>query len=250
MRRRSTLPLVVLSLVGNAFLFAAAAAAQTPTGPVSGHVVAPQGLVVPGVTVTAQSPNLQGLRTAVTSVQGDYVLPYLPPGSYQITFELTGFGTVRERRDIAGTQLVLVDVTLKPATVSEVVTVVGTSDAFVNTVQAATSLKATTLSTLPTTRTMLAAVDLSPAVHGTGPSGNRTISGAMSFENVFMLNGVQVTDNIRNTPFNLFIEDAIQEVTTATSGISAEYGRFGGGIVNAITKSGGNTFGGSFRTTL
>src|SRR5262249_34692397 len=96
----------------------------------------------------------------------------------------------------------------------------------------------------------LAAVDLSAAVHGTGPSSNRTISGGMSFENVFMLNGVQISDNVRNTPFSLFIEDAIQEVTTTTSGVSAEWGRFGGGVVNPITNPGGTSVAGSFRTTL
>ena len=61
-----------------------------------------------------------------------------------------------------------------------------------------------------------------------------TIPGAMSFENLFMLNGVQIQDNLRGTPFALFIEDAIQETTVSTSGISAEYGRFTGGVVNAI----------------
>ncbi len=48
----------------------------------------------------------------------------------------------------------------------------------------------------------------------------------------------------------LYIEDALQEVTVATAGVSAEYGRFSGGIANAITKSGGNTFSGSFRTSF
>src|SRR5438105_13994226 len=65
-----------------------------------------------------------------------------------------------------------------------------------------------------------------------------------------MLNVVRIQDNIRATPFNLFVEDAIQEITVTTSGISAEYGQFGGGIVNGLTKSGGNLFSGSFRTTL
>ena len=63
----------------------------------------------------------------------------------------------------------------------------------------------------------------------------------MSFENLFMLNGVQIQDNLRGKPFSLFIEDAIQETTVSTSGISAEYGRFTGGVVNAITRSGGNS---------
>ena len=62
-----------------------------------------------------------------------------------------------------------------------------------------------------------------------------------------MVNGVQIQDNLRGDPLNLFIEDAIQETTVITSGVSAEYGRFTGGIVNTLTKSGGNVFSGSFR---
>ncbi len=65
-----------------------------------------------------------------------------------------------------------------------------------------------------------------------------------------MLNGVDVNDNLFGSPQNLFIEDAIEETQVLTSGITAEYGRFTGGVVNAITKSGGNTFSGSYRTNL
>lgn len=61
---------------------------------------------------------------------------------------------------------------------------------------------------------------------------------------------MQIQDNLRGTPFNLFIEDAIQETTITTSGVSAECGRFTGGVVNAITKSGSNDLSGSFRTTF
>jgi hypothetical protein len=64
------------------------------------------------------------------------------------------------------------------------------------------------------------------------------------------VNGVAVVENVRGQPFTLYIEDAIQETTIATGGISAEYGRFGGGMVNAITKSGGNTFSGSYRQSF
>ena len=159
---------------------------------------------------------MQGIRTAVTSANGDYIFPLLPPGSYTVRFELSGFGTQTETRDVAATQPVALNVTLKPASVSAVVFVTARSDTFVNTVQAATNFKAETLATLPTTRTLLAAVNLSPAVHGTGPSSNTTINGAMSFDNIFMLNGVQVQDNLRGTPFNLFIEDGIQEITISS----------------------------------
>jgi len=61
---------------------------------------------------------------------------------------------------------------------------------------------------------------------------------------------VTLNENIRGQAFDLFIEDAIQETTTAASGVSAEYGRFTGGVVNAITKSGGNQFSGSLRTSF
>jgi outer membrane receptor protein involved in Fe transport len=57
-------------------------------------------------------------------------------------------------------------------------------------------------------------------------------------------------DNIRATVSSLYIEDAVQETTTSTSGVSAEYGRFQGGVINMITKSGGNRFSGSFRANL
>ena len=65
-----------------------------------------------------------------------------------------------------------------------------------------------------------------------------------------MVNGVTVNENLRGQAFNIYIEDAIQETTVATDGVSAEYGRFSGGVVNVITKSGGNQFSGSFRDSL
>src|SRR4029078_726938 len=75
-------------------------------------------------------------------------------------------------------------------------------------------------------------------------------SGVFAFDHVFMINGGDISDNIFATPQNLFVEDAIQETQVLTSGISAEYGRFGGGVVNAITKSGGNSFSGSARVNF
>jgi hypothetical protein len=59
-----------------------------------------------------------------------------------------------------------------------------------------------------------------------------------------------VNENLRGQPLTLFIEDAIQETTVQTSAVSAEFGRFAGGVLNAVTKSGGNDFSGSFRTSF
>jgi outer membrane receptor for ferrienterochelin and colicin len=248
LRHVARLPLFVL--LATLLVTPAPLVAQTASGTISGRVIDADGLRVPGVTVTISSPNLQGVRSSVSSENGDYIFPSLPPGPYTITFELSGFGIVKEQRNVAASQPVVVDATIRPATVSETVTVTAPSDAFTNTVQAATSIQGELLRNLPSTRTLAGAVNLAPAVHATGPSNAFSISGSMSFENVYLLNGVQITDNIRGTPYNLFIEDAIQETTVSTSGISAEYGRFTGGVVNAVTKSGGNTFSGSFRSTF
>ncbi|HEX6738767.1 MAG TPA: TonB-dependent receptor, partial [Vicinamibacteria bacterium] len=222
-----------------------------PTGTISGRVLDNQGLALAGVSVAVSSPGLQGTRSVTTSVNGDYILPFLPAGDYTVTYELAGFKTRQQKVRVAIAESVPLNASLEIAQVAETITVVGEHPGdFANTAPVVTSIKAELTEKLPTQRTVLAAVNLAPGVHATGPSGNVTISGGMSFENIFLINGVVAQDNIRNTPFNLFIEDAIQETTVSQAAISAEYGRFGGGVVNAITKSGGNTFSGSYRLTL
>jgi outer membrane receptor protein involved in Fe transport len=228
-----------------------AAAAQSTTGTISGRVVDAQRLSVPGVTVIAASPNLQGTRETVTSENGDYILPLLPSGAYTVTFELSGFGTQTRAVNVAPTQVVPVEVEMGPAAVSETVQVVGrAADVLTNTAQVATNFTQELITNLPTARDLNAIMMLAPSVHPTGPSGAYSIAGAVSFENLFLVNGVTVNENLRGQAFDLYIEDAVQETTVATSGVSAEYGRFGGGVVNVITKSGGNRFSGSFRDTL
>ena len=83
-----------LSVIGMC-LCALTASAQVPTGTISGRVIDEKGGVTPGVTVTATSPNLQGPRVTVTSDNGDYAIPLLPPGDYSISFELSGFRSVK-----------------------------------------------------------------------------------------------------------------------------------------------------------
>jgi hypothetical protein len=241
-------------LVIACLIFSAAwAGAQVPTGTISGRVTDSSGGVLPGVTVTATSPNLQGPRVIVTSAFGDYVIPLLPPGAYRVTFELSGFQTVTQEVDVASTEAVPLDAMLGVGAVSEQITVHGEARSFVDTVQTGTNIKQSLMSTLPSSRTLTGAIAMAPNVKATGPGqgdgrdGAFTVAGAMSYDSAFLLNGVAITENIRGQPFNLFIEDALQETTVSTSGISAEYGRFGGGLVNVITKSGGNEFSGSYR---
>jgi outer membrane receptor protein involved in Fe transport len=225
------------------------AAAQVPTGTISGRVTDSGGGVIRGATVTITSASLQGRQTQTTSENGDYIFRSLPPGIYNLTVDMAGFAPGGQSVRVAPSETVPVNVELSPAGVTESVAVVTTDDAsFVNTVQAAANLPSTLINTLPTARTLASYVNLSPGVHQTGPGGNISVAGAMSFENLFMINGAVISDNIRSEPLDLFIEDALQEVTIATSGISAEYGRFSGGVVNAVTRSGGNMFAGSYRT--
>jgi hypothetical protein len=228
-----------------------AAAQGNPTGTLSGRVMDPDGLAMPGVTVTAASPSMQGVRTAVTSENGDYLIPFLPSGEYEVSFELQGFQTVK-RTNIAVTMAATqtVDVELKVAALSETITVTGNTAELVPTATVASNFKKDQLERLPVGRTLNDAVLLAPGVAGNGPSGNIMMSGALSFESQYLVNGVVVNENLRGQALNLFIEDAVQETKVSTGAISAEFGRFGGGVVSMITKSGGNTFSGSFRTTF
>lgn len=240
-----------LATLAMSAVMAAPLFAQSTTGTISGRVLDQQGLPVPGVTVTVESPNLQGTRVTVTSGNGDYLVTLLPSGSYTVSFDLAGFERQQRAITVAPTQVVPLNVTLGTAALSETVDVVARSaDVLTQTAQSATNFRHELISTLPTTRDLNAVMLLAPSVHPTGPNGNFSIAGSMSYENLFLVNGVTINENLRGQAYNLYIEDAIQETTVATGGVSAEYGRFGGGVVNMITKAGGNDFSGSFRTTL
>jgi outer membrane receptor protein involved in Fe transport len=244
----------IRSCLGVLAVFAAAAgpvSAQTTSGTITGRVVDNQNLAVPGVTVTVESPNLQGALSVVTSENGDYILPQLPPGTYTVTFALSGFGRQQRTIAVAPTQTVPLNVTLGLATLDETVNVVGHSaDVLTQTAQVATNFQQDLIAMLPTNRDINSVLLMAPAVHPSGPAGNYSIAGAMSFESLYLVNGVTVNENLRGQAFNIYIEDAIQETTVATDGVSAEYGRFSGGLVNVITKSGSNQFSGSFRESL
>ena len=250
--RQAVLRYAVLLALATTFIPPHPLAAQgNPTGTISGRVTDPESLPVPGVLVTVASPVLQGVRTTTTSTNGDYVIPFLPAGEYEVKFELQGFNTLT-RPNVAVTMAATrtVDVALVVQTVTESITVTAQPADIAPTVTIASNFKKDMLELLPVGRTLNAAVLLAPGVAGNGPSGNIMMSGALSFESQYLINGVVINENLRGQALSLFIEDAIQETKVSTGAISAEYGRFGGGVVNMITKSGGNTLSGSFRTTF
>ena len=233
---------VALLLVG------VSAFAQT-TGTLTGTVTT-GGSPLPGATVSISSPALQGVRTSVTGVNGDYVFPALPPGKYSVTFELEGMQKVTKHADIRLSETARADADLGVSKVAEAITVTATAPSVLETTQVSTSLTREQVEALPIGRTIAQRIQLAPGVNNAGPNNQTIINGAPSFDNLYLINGVVVNDSIRGQPENLFIEDAVQETTLLTGGVSAEYGRFTGGVVNTITKSGGNDFHGSFRDNL
>ena len=218
------------------------------TGTIRGAVRDQQGLAVPGVSVTATSPALQGPRSTTTDAEGLYVIRALPPGEYEVRFESTGFGTVTRTTNVPLGLVAVQDVSLRPAGVAETVQVAGELPLPIVTPTIGINIKSEEINSLATPRTIQGIAQLSPAVNENSPNtGQLVINGAFASDNVFMVNGVDINDNLFATPYNLFIEDAIEETQVLTSGISAEYGRFSGGVINAITKSGGNAFSGTGR---
>jgi hypothetical protein len=221
------------------------------TGSVRGVVKDTQGLAMPGVTVTATSPALQGSRTTVTDTDGGFSLAALPAGEYTLTFELSNFAPVTRTTVVPVGSTVQQSVTLSAAGVTETVRVVAETPAPIATPVVGGDFKREEIELLATPRTVQGIAQLAPAVNENGPNPQTVvINGAFSFDNIFMVNGVDINDNLFAQPQNLFIEDAIEETQVLTSGISAEYGRFSGGVVNAVTKSGGNAFSGSGRVNF
>jgi hypothetical protein len=245
---RSTLRFLVLALVTTAV--GPALGQGNPTGTLSGHVTDQESLALPGVTVTAASPALQGVRTAVTSANGDFLIPFLPAGEYKVTFSLQGFSKVEQTVGLKMADVLPVNAKMSLSSVAAAVTVSAAESELAPTATVATTIKASTVETLPIGRSLDSATLFSPAASNNGPAGQIMISGAVSYDNLNLVNGVNINDTQKQQPRTLFIEDAIQETKVSAGNISAEYGRFGGGVVNMITKSGGNDFSGSFRTTF
>lgn len=218
------------------------------TSTIRGTVRDQQGLPVQGVTVTATSPAMQGTRTAVTDSRGDYVFRALPAGDYEVKFELSGFATVTRMTSVLLGLTVEQDVAMQTAGVAETVQIVSKMPSPIATPVVGANFLHDEIQVLATPRTITGIAQLAPGLTENSPNaGQLVINGAFAFDNVLMINGVDVNDNLFATARNTFIEDAIQETQVLTSGISAEYGRFGGGVINAITKSGGNRFSGTGR---
>src|ERR1700730_749796 len=216
-----------------AVLFVSTSAFGQITATLTGTVTT-DGKPLPGVTVTVSSANLQGTRTTVTGGNGDYNFPSLPPGTYSVAFELEGMQRVTRTSILKLAETSRVDADLAVRKVSESLTVTAAAPSVLETGQVSTNFDAKTIESLPVNRDIVGRVLLAPGVTNTGPNNQIVIHGAQSFDNLYLVNGVVVNENVRGQPQAAVIEDAIQETTLLTGGVSAEYGRFTGGVVSTI----------------
>jgi hypothetical protein len=238
------IPIILLALAAPVF------AQGEQAGAVRGRLTSSDGVALPGVTVSATSPSLQGTRSVVADVNGVYSIPGLPAGDYTVRLELSGFATVDRRVSVPLGSAIVVDQALAPAAVNETIDVTATVSP-VATPAGAFNVRGDAARMLPIGRTPFFLAELAPGLTDNTPNQNQvTIGGGFAYDNKFLVDGVDVNDNVFGQPNGLFIEEGIQEVQVLTSGISAEYGRFAGGVINVITRSGGNMFAGAFRTNL
>lgn len=217
------------------------------TGDLIGVVTDSTGGVLPGVTVTVTSPNLQGSRTVVTDAAGNYQFKLLPPGTYRAEFSLDGFNPlIRENVTISLETTTKINVSMTLGGLKEAITV--TADTVVvdptsTTVQqnfGDDHLKYAAIGS--SARAYYYILAQAPGVAG---SANPNVLGANQGQNNYMLDGVTTTDPVTHTFGSNLPFDAIQEISIQTLGKDAEYGRAVGGVVNVVTKTGGNEFSGT-----
>ncbi len=224
------------------------------TGAINGRVTDNTGAVLPGVTVTIASPAMMGTRTATTTPEGQYRFPAVPPGVYQITYELAGFSTVR-RDEIRVTLgfTATVNVEMGVASLQESVTVTGESPVVDTTsTTISTNFDAKQLANLPSARDLWAILAESPGVQmnriDVGGSAAGTQTGYVVYgttgQNRPTVEGIVATEGTGAAGF-YYDYGSFDEVAVNTAAHSAEM-PWPGVQENFISKSGGNQFHGTF----
>jgi hypothetical protein len=230
--------------------------AQT-SGTISGEVRDEKQAVIPGATVTVRQITTNDSRTTETNADGRYHFASLPVGAYELTVESAGFSKyLQSGITLALNQTAIVDVTMKPGGVQEVVNIVENAS-MLNTSNAevGTRFDERRLSELPlaTTRSVyniaLSAAGVSQLNSGQSAfaSGtNFSSNGGRVRSNNFMIDG-QDNNNfgVAGSTIPLNNPDLIQEVRLVTNQFSAEYGRNASAVFNAVTRSGSNQYHGS-----
>ena len=255
-RRLSVLCISVLFTAHLAF-------AQVNTGTISGTVQDASGAAIAGAAVTVRHVDTGTTRTLVTDTGGRYTAPDLPLGNYEVQAQQPGFQTeVRSGINLTVGREEVVNLALKVGQISEKVLVTGEAPLVESTTSALSALvDERTIRDMPlNTRsyTDLALSQPGVVTVGAGQSsmafdfgmGQRfSVTGSRPYANTFLLDGTVLNDHANGTPGGAAGNnpgvDGIQEFKINTSVSPAEYGRSSGGVISAVTRSGGNNLRGT-----
>ncbi|MGH9957208.1 MAG: carboxypeptidase regulatory-like domain-containing protein, partial [Pyrinomonadaceae bacterium] len=218
------------------------------TAKISGVVMDPNGASVAGATVTLVDKTTNAEKTTTTNSEGSYVFAGLDPSIYEITVSARGFGkqVISDvKADVAKT--VERDISLQPGNINETVTVADEASAQLQTADSSvgTVLNAQRIQRLPNiTRTVTALLPLQPGVTPSGES-----AGARADQNVFNLDGLDVSDNVgfRGAVGTVVPvpTEGVEQFGVIVSNPNAAFGRAAGAQATIITKRGRNEFHGS-----
>ena len=230
-------------------MMAGAVSAQT-TGSISGLVRGGDGSPLPGVTVTVSGPLLPAGKSTVTDETGAWSILRLPPGNYVVLADLSGLGSARREAVVALDRDTQVELTLNP-TVSDEITVEAAIPVIdVKSSEVQVNYTSQTIESLPIARTYKGIFQLAPGVAENGVDQNNRFSpnaGGSRMDNLYLVDGINITNPHYGDVLPDITELDIAEVSIKRGGITAEFGRTGGMVVNAITKSGTNEFNGEIR---
>ena len=232
--------------------------AQEFRSTISGRVTDPSGAAVPGVKVLATEKNTGARAETTSGGEGEYSLPFLPPGPYSLTVEHGGFKKYVQEGITVGTNMRLaIDVTLQVGSQTEAITV--SADAAMlqtNSASVGQVIGERQIATLPMNgRTPLTLAQLSYGVTPTsdprftrpfdnaGPSGF-SMGGGQGQSNELLLDGSPDMTRNKRVAYNPPV-DAVQEIKVESFQPDAAYGNTGGGTVNVVLKGGTNDFHGS-----
>jgi hypothetical protein len=228
-------------------LIAGVASAAT-TSRLKGEVADNDGVPMPGVTIQISSDKLiGGPQIAIADGNGAFVFNLLPVGTYTVQATLAGFQPVTGEVQVSLGRTAEILFQMIPETFGETIEV-SAQVPVVDTTQVNTSVtfdedylqKAAVGSA---NRDYLSMIGQAAGVAGTG---NASVFGGSDGDNSYLIDGLNTTDPVTGTFGTNFNYDAVQEMNFQTGGFEAEFGQATGGIVNLVTKSGGNEFSGSF----
>ena len=236
-------------LMGLTLLLAIPARAQEQGGGIQGVVRDSSKAALPGVTVEARSPSMPGVATTVTDREGVYRFPVLVPGTYELTALLQGFAPAKMPNIVVRLGSAFrIDIAMELAQFAETIKVTAEPPIIdVRQNAAISTIPALTLELLPASgRDFTAALTTTAGVR-TVDSGV-SLDGASGLENHYIVDGLKTTATITGQSAQLIRMDFVEEIQVKSSGYNAEYGASMGGVINVITKSGGDTFRGFLGT--